>query len=270
MRESRVGILSDGFADGVVGGAVRSCLAVGVDPGIANTGIAAVAAGQVAGPSGVGPVTFVTRGGKHVRTPKGQARSLRRGTDDASRVGAVARTLAGVLDRLQPACVGIEAYTVFEPPWVGQMQAASRRLIDATSAVQVLSSGPQALREAARSDSWCEAWVDGVAGLEKHLAASGQRGGVGLGQAAKTLAVWGACLAICQTRQVPVYVFTPGDLKQRALGSRRGSKEAVQAWVTDSVSGLGEDLARVPRGHQNHVADAAALAVLAIEAHGLA
>ena len=248
---------------GGAGGSVRRCVAVGVDPGIANTGLAAVAAGS--DPSAGGGVVYLTRGVRHVRTKPDTGKGQRRGTDDVRRTGHIVRAFIAVLDRLQPHCVGIEQYTVFSPPWVGKLSVAGQRLLDLEAAASVRGTGPQARIAAAATREWGEA----VEAVREALSASGG-GGVGLGQAAKTLAVWGAVVGACVSRGVPVYVFTPGDVKRRATGGRSAaSKAEVQTWVSGVVVGLDEDLRGVPASHQDHVADAAALAVLAIEEHGL-
>lgn len=264
VTEGRGGV-DAGFGGAGGSGGARTCLAVGIDPGVANTGVAAVAGGAVAGDEAV----YLTRGVRHVRTKKDPNKGIRRGTDDVRRTSIIVREVARQLDRLAPHCVGIEQYTVFQPTWVSQLSAAARKVVDVGAAALARGTSRGALQAAAQSPQWCVDWAEGVGALEAALGAA-DGSGVGLGQAAKTLAVWGACVGLCVTRGIPVYVFTPGDVKRRAASGRtRVSKGEVQDWVTGLVVGLDLDLNGVPHTHQNHVADAAALAVLAIEAHGL-
>jgi Holliday junction resolvasome RuvABC endonuclease subunit len=206
----------------------------------------------------------------HIKTVKDQTKQLRRGTDDVRRIALVCREVAEAIHKLRPACVGIEQYTVYEPRWIGQMTKAARTVVDLNEAAGMAGG----LTGAASKPEWLEDWLSGASALEKALGASGERGGgVGLGQAAKTLMVWGAVIALCAQFGTALYVFTPADVKRRVgVGGRaRASKQDVLAWAKTQVHGFEEDLSarRIAPSNQDHVSDAAVLGVLAAEAHGM-
>lgn len=98
-------------------------------------------------------------------------------------------------------------------------------------------------------------------GVEAYMP-QGPRGG---GQATKTLAVYGGVLWWALSRGLFVAPFVPSDLKIRFGGSKSASKEDVEAGLCREVEGLKELIAKIPKTHREHVADAAGHAFLVLE-----
>lgn len=226
--------------------------AVGVDPGFAKTGIAGVA--KVDG-------RYVSRGVLFVETKREAGRSIKAGMDDARRTWEMWRAMTDAIQLLQPHVVGIEAYSVRTPRGVDDLKAA------ATKVVQIgVPPDRAAFAERLRSDDrYARRWVEGIGEIGKVLADGEAFGGIGLGNAAKTIIVWGIAMGCAYAAGVPVYVFTATDLHKRLTGSAGSSKEDIGRALETRVDGLAGDAERIAPSKRNHVHDAAGHAVLALD-----
>ena len=59
----------------------------------------------------------------------------------------------------------------------------------------------------------------------------------------------------------------PSDIKRRFLGKGAGDKEAIGYAMLQAIPNLGGCMAGLARGKHEHVYDAAALALMALEYH---
>ena len=209
--------------------------ALGVDPGFANTGVGAVSLvdGQL-----------VSRGVRVLQTTKGADKQFRAGQDDARRLRELFEGLTECFDLLRPDVLGVEAYTVFTPRGVDALAQAGKRAVDSVRA------GLDPRRH-----------IDDVA---RALSDGQSMRGVGLGQAAKTILVYGLAMSCAFARGVPVYVFTPADLKQRTTKRRSASKDAVGQALIERVNGLEAACETLPVSRREHAYDASGHAVLAL------
>lgn len=221
-------------------------ICLGIDPGLRNTGIGAVERF----PDG----SYRSRGVRVVVTEpmKGKAFSrMRSSADDQRRIREHWLKITEAIQVIQPHVIGIENYTIFEPPDIkGLREAVSAYLTTKKEQHSV------AVRDL----------IDKQEALERALARNTSTG-VGLGQAAKTIAVYGAALGAAYSAGVPVFVFEPSD-RTKQIGGRRGaSKEEVGAAVMARVHGLEEHMAeKVPqKTRKEHAWDGVALAILAGE-----
>ncbi len=231
----------------------RTITALGIDPGLASTGIGCVdrtADGQ-----------YVSRGVRLSRTEPARGKQFTRARtseDDQRRVREHWNAVQSAIETIRPSVVGIENYTVYEPREVTETRKIVQDLLG------LLPAGtPTELTSA------CIAHADRFHRLVEDLRslAGGGRGGIGLGQAAKTVMVFGAALAAAYAAGVPVFVFQPADLKVRFGGRRGASKEDVGRGAEGVVQGLADVVRqKVPQKTlQEHVWDASAHAVLAAD-----
>ena len=230
---------------------------LGFDPGLASCGIAGVTR-QVDG-------TYVSRGVRLSRTEPAKGKGhikARVAVDDHRRINDHIDVIAEVVRVLQPDVIAIENYSIFEPRSVQELREAAHALIDGLpldDAQRLNASLCSLLERSALEPALQE--------LARCLTASGDA--IGLGQAAKTVRVFGAIEAIARVHKIPVFVFQPSDLKVHFGGRKGASKDEVRTGVERIVSGLAEDIAeRVPqKALKEHVGDAAAHAVLGVEAY---
>lgn len=89
-----------------------------------------------------------------------------------------------------------------------------------------------------------------------------RRGG---GAASKTMAVYGMLLGLGFAHRLFVSAGNPADVKRRFAGRVKASKEEVIERMRGVVVGIGDFLDEVPKTKREHLADAAAHAVLALE-----
>lgn len=199
-----------------------------------------------------------------VRTEPSNGKSfskMRTSMDDARRIQIIWSHVNSVIELLKPDVIGVEAYTVYEPK-------EGRLLKDA--AADILESVPLAAPPSADGavvtapPLSIDINFTKLTKLREALAV--QKGGPGLGQAAKTILVYGVVLGAAYKAGVPVFVFSPSDLKTTFGGSRGASKDDVGAGLVRIVHGLDAQLAeKVPQKTlREHAQDATGHAVLAL------
>jgi Holliday junction resolvasome RuvABC endonuclease subunit len=93
--------------------------------------------------------------------------------------------------------------------------------------------------------------------------AQGQRRGGGA--ASKTLGVYGMLVGLGTSRRLFVSPGLPSDVKRRFVGKQSASKAEVVERMCSAVEGLREALEGFPKTKREHVADAAAHAVLVLD-----
>ena len=169
--------------------------ALGVDPGLAHTGLAIV--------------TETDRGVFHivhlgcVKTTKGQDRDVRIVDDDGRRLVEIHKAVTRVIADHAPGMVGIETY-------------------------------------APRT---------GLQGNGAH----------------KVVAVYGLVAGLALSANRPVFGATPQDIRRTLLGKSGGTKQAVAGAVHVLCPGMAAALAKRPKAEHEHIIDAVAHAIHALE-----
>lgn len=168
------------------------------------------------------------------------------------------QAVTSAIDIIKPHVISVENYSVRTPPDVIAMQSTTKKLTDFWGA-SVKDSPYTKLA----SDEVADTLV-GLMGPLTALVSAGTSSAVGLGQAAKTIAVYGAVLGAAFSAGVPVFVFEPADRALRIVGKKGASKEEVGAAITKLVIGLEEQMAeKVPqKTKKDHAWDATCFAVL--------
>jgi Holliday junction resolvasome RuvABC endonuclease subunit len=235
----------------------RSVTALGLDPGLRDLGISAV--------ERFADGSYRTRGVRvsHTEPTRDKAFSnLRSSADDQRRLRDHWSQITDAIRLIKPDVIGVENYLVFEPQDVAKLRDAAGELIGlfggavaAEDLPALLLHGDLASRLLARVNALRE------------VHARNTRDAVGLGQASKTIAVYGTALGAAFTAGIPVFVFEPSD-RTRLVARRKGvSKEEVGAYVEAKVHGLAEYIAVnvKQKTRREHVWDATAHALLAAE-----
>lgn len=232
-------------------------IGLGIDPGLAKTGIAAVARF----PDG----SYRSCGVRVSRTEPEKDRAFSRtraAQDDSHRIHAHWLLIKDAIERIKPNVVGVENYLTFEPKDVVELREA------AAGVVGFLGTGaptPGDIQRVVGEQAFLHRFVDVLTTLAGKLSFASK--GIGLGQAAKTIAVFGMVLGCAYAANLPVFVFQPGDIKR--FGGRRGaSKEEVGAGLEQLVFGLQDEMSvKVPQKTlKEHAWDATGHAILATEA----
>lgn len=224
---------------------------LGVDPGLAYTGIAAIERTEDG--------RLVSRGVRLVHTEPRHDKRQRVTADDERRIREIFDAVAASAVKFEPNCISIENYTVYGEKDIAGLKTAARNLVNF-----VLAFGkPEEILTAPKN---LDRFVKMVVALKKGLDVGSEYvGGAGRGKAAKTLSVYGACLTVGWVRKIPVFINMPVDLKLRFLKRAKGSKEEVEHAVCALVEGLqAHARERVNPSMQNHVFDAAGHGVLGI------
>ena len=225
---------------------------LGVDPGLAKTGIAAIERRDDG--------ALVSWGVRLVSTkPRAGGR---RSDDDERRVREAWDVVRECIVTFKPQALAVEAYTVYGEKDIATLKEKARALVNYVSArpapafVESLGDPKELLRFARAVDA-----------LRRALDTGREEVGVrGRGKAAKTLAVVGAAMALGWEHGLRVHIHMPTDLRWHFLGRKKGSKDEIATLVRTHVHGLEEAVwARVAPSLQEHVWDAAAHAVLGID-----
>lgn len=232
-------------------------IAIGIDPGFAKTGLAAVALyadGRI-GSCGVDMVV------SHKNNDKEFAH-VRQGVLDLARIELVYAETCKRIELLHPAVIGVETYTIFDSDEYVNLRKTSGETLEMfevrPGALPTLETFHQTVREKA------PALVDSLRALagavDKFKVVRGR------GDASKTYGTFIAVCAAAWRHGIPVLPFTPVDLKKFATGRSKASKEEVASALGSRVEGLNEAVARkrIPRGLQEHVYDASGHALMAI------
>lgn len=101
----------------------------------------------------------------------------------------------------------------------------------------------------------------GILGVEAYTA-----GRPGISSAgAKTAIIYGGIVALGASRDLFVVPFLPSDLKRKFCGKQSGSKNDVAAGVAQEVVGFEDARVSFAKTKREHISDAAAVAVLAVD-----
>lgn len=239
--------------------APSTIVSLGIDPGLRDTGIGAVERF----PDG----SYRTRGVRcsHTEPTKDKAFTrYRSSADEQRRLREHWVQIRNAIQLLQPNVIGIENYLVFEPIDVAKLREASSSLLALFGGATTL--GPQELSQLLQDAATAGRLLEYLRALAVALQGN-NRDSAGLGNAAKTIAVYGAALGAAFSAGVPVLVFEPSDRVQKIGGRRGASKEEVGAAVEARVFGLRETIHEkvTQKTRHQHVWDATAFAILAAE-----
>lgn len=78
--------------------------------------------------------------------------------------------------------------------------------------------------------------------------------------ASKMAMTWGALIALCDERGLPLLQASPQQVKVRACGKSTASKEEVERAMRKQYAGLGKLVKHLPDGEHEHAFDALAVA----------
>lgn len=104
-------------------------------------------------------------------------------------------------------------------------------------------------------------------GVETYTVFRPTQGGHGKGAGWKALYSFGMALAVGFEHGLAVYTFRPTEMKRSLVGSTGASKEDVEEAVRRHVTNLDEFLDQVPDAEHEHLADAAAHALMTLRRH---
>jgi Holliday junction resolvasome RuvABC endonuclease subunit len=232
-------------------------IALGIDPGLAKTGIGAVARY----PDG----SYQSRGVRVSRSEPGRDHKffnrVRAAQEDQRRIREHWVMIRNSIQIIQPHAIGIENYLTFEPKDVIELREAAGKVLSFLgTSVPTIDD----LKRVFTDTMFLVRFAEVLAELAAKVSFSSK--GIGLGQAAKTIAVFGAAMGAAFTAGVPVFVFQPSDIKK--FGGKRGaSKEEVGTGLEMLVFGLKEQMAeKVPQKTlKEHAWDATGHAILAAD-----
>jgi len=234
-------------------------IGLGIDPGLAKTGIAGVARF----PDG----TYRSLGVRVSRSEPSRDKAfsrMRTSNDDQRRVREHWVQMWNAVQLIKPNVIGIENYLTFEPRDVQELRdAAGAVLAFLGTSVPSLDDLRRVLSETVFLVKFTEVLTDLAAKVKASTS------GVGLGQAAKTIAIFGTALSVGFTAGVPVLVFQPYEIKKFAglPKGQKASKEQVGQGLERLVVGLQEQMAeKVPQKTlKEHAWDATGHAILAAD-----
>lgn len=241
-------------------GAPKTIISLGIDPGLRDTGIAAVERF----PDG----TYRTRGLRvsHTEPTKDKAfTNFRSSADEQRRLREHWLQITNAIQLLKPDVIGVENYLVFEPQDVSKLRQAAQDLLGLFG--NALGATPlEQFQEFVRHGGTAARLLELLFALSETVNKN-TRDAIGLGQAAKTIAVYGCALGAAYSSGVPVLVFEPGDRTRMVRRTKGVSKEEVGAFVESHVVGLKEYIAQkvTQKTRREHVWDATAHAILAAE-----
>lgn len=98
-------------------------------------------------------------------------------------------------------------------------------------------------------------------GVETYVPLAGK----GANGAFKVAQVYGLVVGLAVSANRPVYGYAPQDLRRAFLGGSKGSKDAVQMAIGQVCVGVDAAVESFPKTHREHVADAIAHAILALD-----
>lgn len=206
----------------------------GVDPGLQFTGVGAV--------SRMSDNTIISRGVQLIETERLQfyGKKTRRGQDDARRMNEIWLQIYGALGVIKPDVLSVEAYTTRIPQAWENLKLACSRLIQlrvpASYAEFMTMLGDQRI---------AGQWMAAIGAIAKCLRDSEGFDGMGLGHAAKSIGVQWIAACAAWAHGVPVYVYTPTQLKMFACGRANASKEDVGLALESRIMGLAEHSATI-------------------------
>ena len=239
---------------------------VGVDPGLKNTGIAALhrmVDGTIV-PAGVRMSLAVKdTSKKHVRVT----------SDNERRIQEHYRAIADVMQIINPAAVGVESYTIYDDHSVAKLKSAASDMLALFGLAGRQNTMPptaEVFLAALEKPDLFAKFVGGLilmrAAVKNEASFMGTRG---RGAAAYTMAVYGASLAAAYARNVPVFAFAPVDLKTRVCGRKSASKQDVADALCIKIVGLQDSVESTVKAKtkHEHVYDAYGHAYLTLETY---
>jgi Holliday junction resolvasome RuvABC endonuclease subunit len=231
-------------------------VALGIDPGFASTGISVVAR--------FADGSYRSCGVKVSRTKKIHDRSYDRlnttADDDSRRLREHQERIVDAIVRIKPHVIGIENYLVFEPKGPMLLRLASTELLG------LLGQDPTQVARCTTDEVLLAHLVNRLQAVKEALGMY-VSDAAGLGNAAKTIAVFGMVHSIAHHAGVKILTFPPAALKQRFGGKRGASKEEVGQGLQQIVHDLTEKVNEaVPQKRlKEHAWDATGHAILAAD-----
>jgi len=203
-------------------------------------------------------------------TDKKRAGNVSVASDDSRRLKEQWAFIQTSIAQVQPHVVGVETYHVFEPREYKVLRDVAARFLS------FLVPG-KAIDPIKTANDFKEAFTSEAAfsGLLHHLvelqeAVNKFKYKRGQGAASKTYGIYTAVQTVCFAANIPVFAYTPTQLKTRITGGSKASKEDVERAVCAQIVGMRENVdERVasksyPRGERDHVFDAGGHALLAL------
>ena len=234
--------------------------ALGIDPGLANNGIAGLRYYEAESRYESAGVLYT-----HTPSPEKDAawRKSRKAAQDVYRLSQIWAHYQAAVDAVCPNVIGVEAYTVFDPKEIEQLKDASGALLHTLGADRTFPRDTVAER---LRDPEVYPEVEKSL-MDLYSVRDSLRFIRGRGDAAKVLMAYALVLATAYRHDIPVFAFMPADLKTQIVGRKSGSKEDTEAAICARVPNLRQVVegTRIARGNQNHVYDATGHAYLAIQ-----
>lgn len=239
---------------------VNPILALGVDPGWARTGVTLVA--RHADRVECWGVRYLKA--QDDRQLKGHVRQSHL---DETRHRYFYDQLCELVEARPPHVIGVETYVIRESTDYEALRAAAAELLSFLGVSRgrvAFASGREFLAAFERPEAFSR-FLEHLNQMGSALQAF--KVAQGRGAAAKTYGVYTTVLNVARRYNIPVYSFTPTDLKMWACNARSASKGQVQASVEQRVIGMRDVVAREIRAKSewDHVFDAAGHAVMAAE-----
>jgi Holliday junction resolvasome RuvABC endonuclease subunit len=237
-------------------------MALGIDPGWAKCGIAAIA--SVDG-------TYRSAGVRLVRTSPNKDKRfehLRVAADDERRLREYYEAFCESIEKVKPHVIGVEVYTIREVREYEQLRDAAAAFLSYVGlggkAAPPFSTAMEFVTHV--GGAW-EGFMDRCRGLARAVDAF--RVVRGRGAAAKTYGVYTTAMCAAYRYGVPIYPFMATDLKKRATGQVRATKKAVEDALCQVIEGLREDVdtnIKAKKMHE-HLFDAGGHGLMALEAY---
>jgi Holliday junction resolvasome RuvABC endonuclease subunit len=236
--------------------------ALGVDPGWAKSGVAAVHRM----PDG----TLRAGGVRLLRTAPNKDKRFQRlrvSMDDERRLKEYYTGFVDAIETVKPKVIGIECYTIFESREYEKLRSSAAKFLSflgLTGAGKAPFSTPAEFLEMFRNEGLFTNFLGHL--LDVKRAVDAFRVVRGRGAAAKTQMVYSAALCAAYQYGIPVFVFMPVDLKKWTCGRSSATKGDVEKALCARVTGLREDVdSRIKaKTMHEHVFDATGHGVLAL------
>ena len=222
-------------------------MGLGFDPGWAKTG-----AGGVALLDG-GSLT--STGVQLIKTAPEKAKRFERmrvSMDDNRRLIEQYDAICLIIEKIKPAVIGVETYTIFESKEYEKLRDTAAKLMedlgigkgelpkltgkDAAERLYQLLFGTLVASEV--SQERAKVLLGRISTLAKAVDAF--RVVRGRGAAAKTYGIYSAVQCAARRYNIPIYTFAPIDLKKAACGQFKASKDEVAQGLCKVIGGLRE------------------------------
>lgn len=239
-------------------------MALGVDPGWAKCGIAGVAMR----PNG----QLVSAGVRLIRTEKNKDKRfqhLRVSMDDERRHHEFYDAICTAIETLKPRVIGVEVYTIRESQDYEKLRDQATKFLrflglQGGASKAAMLRTPETFMQAVQSPTMFRSFLSHLEDLTKAVGAF--KVARGRGAAAKTYGVYVATMCAAWRYNLPVFGFTPTDLKKFACGRTSASKDDVGRALSQRIEGLQEKVETTIRAKtmHEHVFDASGHGGLAL------